>query len=243
MVQTVVRKMVDADDEISCDHPILLPEHVLACLLDSGMDIPESAVQRYWQHHRDMSIPWALQHASDGTHIPLGLYGDAAKYGDTNSKKIWGVFLNVVLFRPRSVRLSRFMLFAVDHETSFGVRTIYPLLAECVRSLNSVYDGVLGRKFCVTEIRGDWEFQYMIFRMKRFWNSSSLCWRCNATKSVHAGPDPSFLDFSERPSWKQTEHRTHSDFLATVIPNSGPRSCLESVEQPVSHVYILVFGI
>ena len=177
MVTTVFRKMVDTDDEIFSDHPVLLPEHVLAYLVDCGMDVPDSAVLRYWQHHRDTFAPWALQHSSDGTHVPIGLYGDAAKYGDVNTKKIWGIWMNVVLFRPRSVRLSRYLLFAVDHETSLGVRTIYPLLAECVRSLNSVYDGVLGRKFCVTEIRGDWEFQYMIFRMRRFWNSSSLCWR------------------------------------------------------------------
>ena len=202
MVNTVLRKMVDSDDEVACDHPILLPEHVLAYLLDSGMDIPEAAVTRYWQHHRDMFVPWALQHGSDGSHIPIGLYGDAAKYGDVNSKKIWGIWMNVVLFRPQSVRMSRYLLFAVDHETSLGVRTIYPLLAECVRSLNSLYDGVLGRKFCVTEIRGDWEFQYMIFRMRRFWNSSSLCWRCEAAKSIHAAPANSFLDFSENPGWK-----------------------------------------
>ena len=226
MVTTVFRKMVDTDDEIFSDHPVLLPEHVLAYLVDCGMDVPDSAVLRYWQHHRDTFAPWALQHSSDGTHVPIGLYGDAAKYGDVNTKKIWGIWMNVVLFRPRSVRLSRYLLFAVDHETSLGVRTIYPLLAECVRSLNSVYDGVLGRKFCVTEIRGDWEFQYMIFRMRRFWNSSSLCWRCEATKGLNTAPATSFLDFSENPGWKSTEHRTHADFLASIIPNSAPRSCL-----------------
>ena len=225
MVTTVFRKKIDTDDEVTCEHPVLLPQHVLRYLLESGLDMPPEAVCEYWKFHRDMSVPWAIQHESDGTHIPLGLYGDAAKYGETNSKKVWGIWLNLVLFRPKSVRLSRYLLFAVDHETSFGIRTLFPLLRACVEDLNSIYEaGILGRKFCVTEIRGDWEFHYLAFRLKRYWQSSSFCWRCRATRGLYDPVETCYLDLTDSPGWKSTQHATHGEFLHSVIPSAGPRS-------------------
>ena len=224
MVESICRKRIDADDEMVYQHPILLPEHILKYLLEAGVEIPEDHVSHYWAEHRRRGVPWAVHHESDGTHVPVGLYGDGAKYGEANEKKVWAVWMNLVLFRPASVRLSRYLLFAIDHETSLGNKTLFPLLDAVVTSLNAVYDGSLGRKFAVTEIRGDWEFQYLVFRMRRFWNSGSICWRCNATKGINDPPQTCYLDFSDNPGWKTTEHSTNAGFLNDVIPNAGLRS-------------------
>ena len=221
----MVRKKIDAEDEVSCQYPILLPEHILRYLEEIGIGTSTSTIQEYWAQHREHGVPWATNHPSDGHHVPLGLYGDAAKYGENNTTKVWGIYMNLVLFRPASVRLSRFLLFAIDHEASFGIRTLFPLLSAVVNNLNELFhDGRLGNKYAVTEIRGDWEFMYMVFRMTKFWNSSSLCWRCHASRGLKDPPQTCYLDMRDNPGWKATEHQSHQDFLNWVIPNAGPRS-------------------
>ena len=225
MVETVVRGKIDKEDETTCQLPVLLPEHILKYLLGIGLNTAPEQVAEYWAHHRNKRVPWALAHPSDGTHIPVGLYGDAACYGDSTEQKVWGIWMNLPLFRPASVRMSRFLLCAVDHVTSFGIRTLFPLLRVVVESLNKVYDhGLLGYRFATTEIRGDWEFQYLVFRMAKFWNTTSFCWRCQATRGLNDPEATSYLDFSDNPGWKQTQHRTHADFTNSVLQSSGPRS-------------------
>ena len=225
MIETVVRQKIDAEDETTAKLPVLLPSTILKYLIEIGVQMPPQKVAEYWAHHRNKGVPWALAHQSDGSHIPIGIYGDAAKFGDTNDKKVWGIWMNLPLFRPASARMSRYLLFAVEHEMSFGMKTIFPLLQAVVDNLNSFYgSGILGHKFATTEVRGDWEFHYLVFRMKKFWKSSSICWRCLATQGLRDPPATCYLDFSDNPGWKATHHRTHQDFITSVIPSSGLRS-------------------
>ena len=240
LVKTPLKVRFDSDKEIITEIPVLLPEGIIHHLMQSGLRIPKDRIRKYWAHHRMVGAHWATCHESSGEHIPIGLYGDGAKYGESTEKKVWGIWMNLVLFRPASVRMSRFLLFAVDYERMLGMRTMYPLLDAVVQSLNRMFDGFHGSCYAVTEIRGDWEFHYQVFRMTKFWNSSAICWRCEATKGLRDPVETSYLDFRDEPGWAATEITLHNEFLATAIQLRGPR-CNLSMRLIISSRYFVIY--
>ena len=240
-MQTPMKVKHDSMEDMVA-HPVLLPEKIVAYLMKSGLSIPEEHVRRYWAHHRSVGVPWATCHESAGDHIPIGLYGDGAKYGESNEKKVWGIWMNLVLFRPASVRMSRFLLVAIDHELMLGMRTLYPLLDAIVQSLNRMFDNFHGRRFAVSEIRGDWEFHYLVFRMTKYWNSSLICWRCQSSKGLHDAPETCYMDFRDDPSWAQTEHNLHNQFLADAI-RAGQRCSWSTIYPGNSCIFFMVANV
>lgn len=65
--------------------------------------------------------------------------------------------MSVVLYRPRSTRLSRFLLFSIEQDKVVSVEaTIYPVLELIKESCNRLTrDGVHGIHCVVSEVRGD----------------------------------------------------------------------------------------
>ena len=179
--------------------PLLLPEKVLAFLFSNcGLSVHPQLVSAYWCHWDSVSNEWAkstLQfrrsvEKSGGQVMPLGFYGDEAVIGIVNApfNKIYGLFLNLPLYRPKSTRLSRYLLFSIDSEKMVSVtETLYPVLDAIVCSLNKLAEEGLGNmRFLTTELRGDQLFYKALFRHHSWWKATSICFRCSAT--VRPGP-------------------------------------------------------
>lgn len=186
---------------------MVYPHRILAYLFDEvGLQIPSSDVQQYWNHAREMGEPWACQHPASENHIPLGLHGDAARLWTIyKTEKILGVWLNLPLFRPKSVRHSRWLLFSIAREKLIKNRTLNPFWRKLVWSLNAAFTGLnpvqgpggqplIGthadragspicksrNQFALTELRGDWEWHRDIWRFTASWQGQDVCFKCPA---------------------------------------------------------------
>ena len=139
--------------------------------------------------------------------IPIGFYGDSARV-DTRfgSEHVLCFFMNVVLWRPRSVRWSRFLVMTIEEER-LTTETIPAILRRVVWSLNHAFfgfypeEGHLGQnlegdalrkagqpltrqrfRFQCTELRGDWSFHKKLwkFAQNTHWNGENVCHLCPA---------------------------------------------------------------
>lgn len=199
--------------------PILHPHRVLSYLFDEvGITIPEDDVRRYWQHARSVQDPFAVNAPNTCTdsHIPLGMHGDAARlWTQVKFEKMVGVTMNIILFRPKSVRHSRFMLFTTPSEKLYKNRTLNCVWRRLCWSLDAAFQGYNPEKgpggtplagghlsragkpltkglhrFCLTEYRGDWEWHRDVWRPYASWVSQKVCFKCPA---IAHGGDPSYL--------------------------------------------------
>ena len=224
-MQTVLWRKENSQEEVTVDIPVLLPHKVLSYLFDRvGLEVCEQQLAAYWRHVKAF-CPWANNDLLDGEHIPLTLYGDSARYGQGfDQSKVTGCYLSMVLWRPRSTRMSQWLLWSLNAELSLGWRSHYPLYLALVKSLNAAFDGLtpegrkLGRKFCVTQFKGDWEYHWQTWRLSRYWRTRLVCWRCDAEN--HDSARHSMLDFSDRPAWLGTQI-SHNRFVAELLPHSG----------------------
>ena len=226
MVETMVKEKMAGDDITTkpMKLPVFLPEDILTYLFGTlGMIIEDEAVNKFWEHAKRYDCPWK-DISPDGQHLPLGLYGDGAKYAPTG-EKIIAVFLKVMLWSPKSSRMSRWLLFSVEQDMSLGPATFRPLVAPIVESLCRCFNGIdVGGqtiKFSVAELRGDWEWHVIFLDLTRSWRFSQFCWRCDTSKKP--GDPYSFWDLSEDPEWEQT-HVSHGQFLARMIRAETARS-------------------
>ena len=204
-------KYLDLQDNVEKfrieSRPILDPHSIISFLFNQGkMHIPRHHVEKYWRHHAEHGEQWA-QTVDNHQMIPVGIFGDAAwlrtEFGATNYA---GIFFNIVLFKPKSVRSSRFLLFCIAEDELWSHFTIDTVLRRITWSLNSLYDGVhpsldpwgkelperlkdlagqsitdSGLRFCTTEVRGDWSWHKKIWRFERTsWNAIRVCHWCRA---------------------------------------------------------------
>lgn len=160
-------------------------------------------VEDYWNHSRTVQEPWAINHPASSRHIPLGLHGDAARlWTQYKFEKLVGVFLNIVHWRPRSVRHSRFLLFSIPYEKLYKNRTMNHVFGALASNLNSCFEGLDpwtglqltrgNQKFAVTELRGDWEWHVQVWRPTASWQALKVCFKCPAISMVSGG-DPKYL--------------------------------------------------
>ena len=174
--------------------PVQLPHKVLEYLItECGLLLDDKLVANYWSHLESVKDEVAMatkefrRIAAAGTGTlcwPLGLHGDEAHIGIINnpSNKVTGVTLNIPLFRPKATRLSRWLLFVVESDRLLSVEeTIFPVLAVITESLNhAIEHGVAGRRFILTELRGDQVWFRFIFKHKAYWIGKNICFRCRA---------------------------------------------------------------
>ena len=227
------------------DWPILDPHSVVSFLFeDAKLSIPQQAIHRYWEHHCRFGEPWAQNTATHGM-VPLGLFGDSARastaFGHVN---VAGIFMNIILFRPKSIRLSRYLLFAIEDEKLWGYHTLNTVyrricwsLRACFQGIHPCYDQygkelparlkkVAGSpltsshtKFVVTEVRGDWQWHKKFFRFPGVsWNGLSMCYHCRA-RSKGQWPDL-YWNLGETTTWDHHEF-TLAEFLEERIPSRG----------------------
>ena len=152
--------------------------------------------------------------------------------------------LNFPLWRPKSTRLARFTMFSVDSEevASFP-KTIFPILRCITESLNSLSStGLHGRRYLLTEIRGDQVFVRKLFNHRSWWVAKKICFRCKACTDIPeldytmcytvadetSDQDVSwpFETLNQNIGWPST-HRTTAQFIANEIP-PGDECCSSS---------------
>lgn len=194
------------------DWPILDP-HSIANFLwtKGGMKTPEAALEEYWNHNSTHGEPWA-QNVSPDVH-PIGIYGDSAR---VNTKfgfvSVVGIYFNCVLWKPQSVRASRFLVCSIpEHQLwkHFTLNCIYRRIAWSItalvkgihpesgpygealpKHLHELRGQALPHRCKLTEVRGDWSWHKKIFRFERCsWNGIQMCHHCPALAASQDAAD------------------------------------------------------
>ena len=209
--------------------PLQLPYDIMDHLIGKcQLQLQRELVENYWKHLQDVGDTWASStrrfrtvHGNSNC-WPLGFYGDEAVLSIQNNpgNKIFGLTLNCPLFRPRSTRLSRYLLFSIESDKIVSVEvTLYPILQEIVNSFNRLTEeGVQGIYFVVSEIRGDQVFFRQLFRHRSWWRAKEVCFRCKA--STERGP-LNYCILESNSGWGQTLRST-DDFIRQELPDGNP---------------------
>ena len=204
--------------------PYMIMEYLI---LSCQLTIADEVVNSYWSHLESVNDAWAIstqewRRAVGGGVWPLGLYGDEAALGLITDPylKIYGIFMSVVLFRPTATRLSRFLLFSVESDKIKSVEeTIYPALEMITASFNRLTaEGIRGRYFLVSELRGDQAFFRYVFKHSSWWKASEICFRCSASSKP---TNLNYCVYEARDSWNTT-YRSTQDFIGYELPHDNP---------------------
>lgn len=219
------------------DLPVILPHDLLTYLMkDCGLYLEDEQVLAYWRHMEEVQDSWALstQEFRAACRDPvwtLGLYGDEACMQINNAPfdKIVGIYLNVPLSRPKSSRLSRFLLCAVENSKTISAEaTFFPILRALVDSCNqAAEEGVLGRRFLVSEIRGDQLWNRFLFQHKSWWKAANVCFRCSAC--MHPSPH-SYMTNGSQGGW-ETTLRSTNEFVVEELPGTACRLLASAAER------------
>lgn len=163
--------------------PMYDPHALFAYLFDDiGLQIPDREIRTYWREAALAGCPWAIDEPGD--RIPVKIFGDDCVY-DERQTKAYAIVLSLPLWRPKSARNSRFLLWADRSSNFVGFEGMLPVLARMVWSLNIAYDTRLpktGYRFAVTEIGGDWAWQRFFWQIQRHWNGHKPCPYCDVEK-------------------------------------------------------------
>lgn len=188
--------------------PFLDPHSIISFLFGPAkLSVPAEHVREYWQHHARFGETWA-ERCDDWSRIPLGLFGDSARLTTQYGKvvQLVGIFMNIILWRPSSVRASRFLLFTIAESQLWSYYTLNTVYRRICWSMNTLWEGVHpltgvygealppkmaskggqsitpnNDKFAVTEIRGDWSWHKKVFRFRETsWNGIKMCHWCRA---------------------------------------------------------------
>lgn len=231
------------------DLTMLEPFSIISYLWNEvGIHIDPQQVAHYWQFNRDHGSPWALNHEATNQHIPLAIYGDAAKMRQTpvGPQKVLGVFLSCPLWRPKSIRCSRWLIFSILEDKLYSWKTLHQIYRRITWSLNILFVGIMPSKtigggmmpkskydlhrpgkplvrgklkFAVSEIRGDWAYHKQLFRFKSSWQGGTnmpVCFHCKAM----AAEEPYYFHVTpDAPCWSTLYNLT--DFLAEQMPKVG----------------------
>ena len=223
--------------------PIMDVHSILAWLWnDAGLEIPDDALENFWKTSRENRETWALLSDATSDFVPIGLYGDGATIQlQIGTASVIGIWLNLPLWRPKTIRFSRMLLCSVPESRLFKHYTLNSIYRRIVWSCNVAYVGVhphtdqsgnqlpphlaalsgqaiCKARFTVTEIRGDWSWQLKVMRFDASWASTNCCWQCPATQT---GPHTDrYYNFYGDASW---ENKTFNfaEFMAVKMPEDG----------------------
>ena len=132
---------------------------------DAGLRTPDEHIDFYWDWCQAAGCGFARLGGRGKGMIPTGLYADETKFGGNFSdEKVFGMFINLPLHRPRSIRYSRFCIFACRSSLLVGTKTLYPIMARVVWGFHYAFRGKKptgeslckdGARFLCTELRGE----------------------------------------------------------------------------------------
>ena len=234
-------------------YPIMDPHLIIDYLFNKcGVHIPAEDIRKYWMNAKSLGCEWAKSVPDLGENdvgpIPLGVYGDSAKVKlAVGSENICSFFMNIILWRPRSVRASRFLLFCIQEEKMWHHYTLHKVMQRFTWSFNLLwygyfpYTGPFGEELSsslknlagspiissgsnlhtcqVSEVRGDWGWMKKIFRFKNCsWNGIKMCHFCPAMSKCDDWAQHYWnLDSN---SWQDQEFST-VEFLNERMPSTG----------------------
>ena len=222
------------------------PHTIVSYLFDHcGVQIDEELVKVYWDHHRSVQSPWVQNCDATSRHVPLALFGDGARCRQQTYKKVekvFGFFISLPLWRPKSARFSRWLLFSIDESLLFGRKTLNCVLARITWSINLLFWGLWpthgpcneeidsrrkgqqitadGRVFALTELRGDWSYFKQLFGLQSSWKAgtnASVCFKCSAWGI--GPPSHQYYHIGPRAHVWTTEYSLAS-FLANEMPET-----------------------
>lgn len=119
--------------------PHLLLHHLFTT---TGIQVRESDVRQFWRHvrHTSPQVGYVESPASD-SHIPVAVYGDAAKLSTAGGKMI-GIFLSLPLWRPYSTRCGCWCLWALEEHKLYRHVTLNKVYRRIAYSLNIAFKGL-----------------------------------------------------------------------------------------------------
>ena len=221
--------------------PILDPHRVLHYVHETvGIRIAPDLLEHYWKTAARNGLGWATSQ-NNMRAVPIGLYADETKYGlHESQEKVLAVFLNMVLFRPKNIRLSRFLIFTLRSRLLLpDSATLYPLFRYIVWSLGWASKGImpdvsmsggplpgdqarhalkpLGASFYVTELRGDLAWHKQIWGFEGSgWRSTDACFFCRAT-STGRNQHLLYCKIGENAPWRATIFRDTLEWATTKL--------------------------
>ena len=234
-------KSLDGKGVHMCSIDILDPLSVVDYLFNVvQIEISQTDVETYWKHYRSVGSAWAVNHPASNFHVPISLYGDSCKI--RTGEKMLGIFCSFPLWRPKSIRCSRFLLVALREEQLHGRATLDCIYRYIVWRINLLFAGKWprcsinggelppdkaqrggqfvvhdGRQFAITELRGDWVFHKQVLSFKSSWKGGTIfpvCYRCEARSHE---PHLYYEVGPNASSWN-TEYDLYS-FLAAQMPS------------------------
>lgn len=225
--------------EVGIVDPLSIMDYVFNTV---GINIENQKVFDYWSHYQRVNAAWAQCHPGlEKKSMPCGLYGDACRVRP--GEKVLGIFLNLPLFRPRSIRCSRFLLIGIQEELMYKRKTLDAILRFVVWRMNLLIVGrwptcdidgnLLTRRsdlkragqevvkdmtFAVTELRGDWVYMKEVLSFRSSWKGGSrfpVCFQCEA-RAVE--PNLYYQVHEDSHVWT-TIYPTLIDFLVQQMPS------------------------
>lgn len=222
------------------DIPILDAHDVLHYVhTELDLTVEAESVRSYWRRAAEANVGWAVNQL-DHDAIPVGIYADETKYGLAESQeKILAIFLNLVLFRPKNIRLSRFLICTIRSKFLLpGTDTLYPIFRRIVWSMGWASKGIfpttgfmggalstkgqknagasLGAKFLVTELRGDLAWHKLIWGFEDGWSSTKVCFFCEAT-GTGARKDLYYDKTGDGAPWRTTIYRNTLEWMMAKL--------------------------
>ena len=228
------------------EQEMLFPHRLVTYLFNEAeLEIPTATLHKFWDDCLETGEPFASPECRD--RIPIGIYGDSAQLITAyRVEKITCIFMNFILFRPRAVRYSRFLLWACDSSILYRNRTTNTILRWIAWSFNWMYEGLnptnrpggrplskteddragqpltkQGHRFQLVEIRGDWEWHKAIWNFSCSWKGGvnmGLCYRCPCMARA-ADPGLLYFNHDENSSWAVREFDTN-EYIADRLPTS-----------------------
>lgn len=211
-------------------YPILHPHRILSFLMnDVQLEVPTAEIAEFWRHAREVREPWAVNHPSPGDHIPLGIHGDSARlWTQCTYEKYTAISFNILHFRPKSVRCSRFVVFSIPTAKLFKNRSLNIVWRRLAWSFEALYQGTYpltgvggaalrdhnlklagrpitrsGHRFALCEFRGDWEWHCSMWRPTASWQSNNVCFKCPAVATGQY--DLLYWNIKEPCAWHRQE--------------------------------------
>ena len=222
------------------DIPFLDPHDILHYVhSDLQLTVETESVRSYWRRAAETGVGWATQQDNYDA-IPVGIYADETKYGlHESQEKILAVFLNLVLFRPKNIRLSRFLVCTIRSKFLLpGNATLQPIFHRIVWSMGRASKGIfptvgfmggnlsagqearagqsLGGKFFVTELRGDLAWHKLAWGFEDGWQSTKVCFFCEATATGRR-KDLFFVHVGDGAMWRSTIFRDTLEWMTAKL--------------------------
>ncbi|CAE7879827.1 unnamed protein product [Symbiodinium microadriaticum] len=161
-VQTILKKKSDSQEEERVKIPVLMPHKILSFLFEElGLTIDADTVSKYWAHCK-RHCPWAGSDDFDGTHIPVSLYGDTARYGQGyDQSKVTGCFMmflveNGYFGDPDANSLHKLFLIAFRDFKAFQKALHHQLKDVTIRRLNTRLHHTFREEDAMRWLKGAW---------------------------------------------------------------------------------------